>query len=251
MNTEFQAIYIMWLRQIKRFIRARSRVLAHIIQPFFFLVIFGFGFGSVRFPGLSGSYLNFFAPGMVTMAVIFSSMFAGVSVLWDRQFGFLKEVLVAPVSRISIVIGRTLGGSTTALLQGFIVLTIASLLGVKINLLGLIPAVVFMILISFTFVSFGLAIASKIEDFHGFQLIMNLLVMPLFFLSTAFFPITGLPQFLKIIVYVNPLTYGVDGLRGSLTGLSFFPLYIDFIVVSIVCAFMLFLGSYLFKRMEV
>ena len=249
--TELQAVYIMWMRQLKRFVRARSRVIAHIIQPFLFLSIFGLGFASVRFPGMKASYMDFIAPGIIAMAIIFSSMFAGVSVLWDRQFGFLKEVLVAPVSRLSIVIGRTLGGSTTALIQGFIILVISLLLGVKIYLIGLLPAILLMFLISFTYVSFGLAIASKIEDFHGFQLIMNLIIMPLFLLSTAFFPLNDVPKTLRFVMYLDPLTYAVDGLRGSLIGVSVFPIHIDFLIVSIICISMILIGSWFFNKLEV
>ena len=252
-SSDLQAIYVMWLRQVKRFVRARSRLVANIIQPFFFLAILGFGFSSPRFPGISGglSYIDFLAPGMVAMAVIFSSMFAGVSVIWDRQFGFLQEVLVAPVRRISIVIGRTLGGSTTALIQGMIVLGIAKLLGVRMSVSGIAPALAFMVLIAFSAVGFGLFVASKMEDIHGFQLIMNLLLMPLIFLSSAFFPIEGLPQWLKYVVFLNPITYGVDGIRGCLLGLSYFPPLIDFTVVLGVCALLMYMGAYSFSRFEV
>ncbi|MCP8306738.1 MAG: ABC transporter permease, partial [archaeon] len=187
-SANFQAIYVLWLRQIKRFFRARSRLVANLVQPFFFLMFFGFGFGFIRFEG-SLNYIDFLAPGIITMSVVFSSMFAGVSVIWDRQFGFLKEVLVAPVSRLTIVIGQTLGGSTLAIVQGLTVLGISMLLGAKINLWGIIPALIFMALIAFFAVSMGLIIASRLEDFQGFQLIMNLLIFPLIFLSSAFFPI--------------------------------------------------------------
>ena len=252
-SSDLQAIYVMWLRQIKRFVRARSRLVANIAQPFFFLAILGFGFSSARFPGIpiKLTYIDFLAPGIITMAVIFSSMFAGISVIWDRQFGFLQEVLVAPVSRISIVIGRTLGGSTTAIIQGLIILAISMILGVKISVLGLLPALIFMILTAFMSVSFGILIASRMEDIHGFQLIMNLLLMPLVFLSTAFFPIEGLPNWLKYVVYANPLTYSVDGIRGCLIGAFYFPLTLDFIVITGLCAVMMGLGAYSFSKCEV
>ena len=130
-STELQAIYVMWLRQMKRFIRSKSRVLSSILQPLFFLVIIGFGFSTARLPGIGeNSYIEFLAPGIIAMAILFSSMFTGISVLWDKQFGFLQEVLVAPISRFSIIIGRTLGGATTALFQGFIILAISLTLGV-------------------------------------------------------------------------------------------------------------------------
>ena len=173
---DFQAIYMLWLRQMKRFLRAKSRVLSTIVQPLFFLLILGFGFNIALFPGMEGSYINFLAPGIIAMAILFSSMFTGVSVLWDKQSGFLQEVLVAPVSRLSIVIGRTLGGATIALFQGFIIMIIALLLGVPIiDIPGLLLTIVIMVLLSFTAVGFGLIIASKMRDFEGFQSLMSLI----------------------------------------------------------------------------
>ncbi len=253
MNTvEFQAIYVMWLRQTKRFIRARSRLIGNIVQPFFFLAIMGFGFNTARFASipLNYSYIDFLSPGIIAMAVLFSSMFAGISVLWDKQFGFLQEVLVAPVSRLSIVIGRTLGGATTALIQGVFVLIISFVLGVKFSLNGLLQGLIFMVLIAFFSVGFGLIIASRMEDIHGFQLIMNLLIFPMFFLSSAFFPIKDLPNWLKALTYINPLTYGVDGLRGSLIGISYFPLLLDLTLTFLFAAATMIVGSYSFKKSE-
>lgn len=254
-KTEFQAIYIMWLRHMKRFSRSRSRILATIVQPLFFLTIFGVGFRTAIIPGMSGDYLYFLAPGLITMAIMLSSMYTGISVLWDRQLGFLQEVLVAPISRISIIIGRTLGGATTALLQGFIILFISIALGVPISsITGLFLALIFMILIAFTSVGSGLIIAAKLNDHEGFQIVMNLLIMPLFFLSTAFFPIAtnpAIPSWAKSISYINPLFYMVDGLRGSLTGLdnAFDPL-VDLLIVIIICCFMVVIGSYFFNKSE-
>ncbi len=250
---ELQAIYIMWLRQLKGFVRARSRLIANIIQPFFFLAFLGIGFSTAKFATIpiNYSYLDFLAPGMIVMSVLFSSMFAGVSVLWDKQFGFLQEVLVAPVSRLSIVIGRTLGGSTTALIQGFVVLFASLVLGVKISLSGVFLAVIFLVLLSFFAVGFGLAVASKMEDIHGFQLIMNLVIFPLFFLSSAFFPIEGLPSQFKMLVYLDPLTYGVDGVRGSLVGMNYFFLQLDLLVCLVLAVAVLLVGAYFFKKSEV
>ncbi len=247
-----QAMYVIWLRDVKRFIRARSRLFGNIVQPFFFLAILGFGFGSAVMPGIPVGFrfLDFLTPGIVAMSVLFSSIFAGVSVLWDKQFGFLQEVLVAPVSRLSIVLGRTLGGATTALVQGFIILGIALALGVKMTLPGVLLGVVLMVLIAFTAVGFGLIVASQMEDFHGFQLIMNLLVFPLFFTSSAMFPLEGLPGWLKTIAFLNPLTYGVDALRRSLIGFSSIPIELDFAVLVATSAAMMTAASYLFSRSE-
>jgi ABC-2 type transport system permease protein len=222
------------------------------VQPLFFLFILGSGFRVATFEGVD-DYLSFLAPGIIAMAILFSSMFTGISVLWDKQFGFLQEVLVAPVSRFSIIIGRTLGGATVALIQGFIILLIALGLGVKISgVFGLLLTFVFMILIAFTAVGFGLVLASKMEDFQGFQLIMNLLIMPLLFLSSAFFPVTANPT-MKTISSFNPLFYMVDGLRGSLiTGTATVnPPLLDLLVVLVVCIIMMGLGSYFFSKSEV
>ena len=242
----------MWLRQMKRFFRSKSRLISSIIQPLFFLFILGSGFRTISMPGLEVDYLYFLSPGIITMAILFSSMFTGISVLWDKQFGFLQEVLVAPVSRISIIIGRTIGGATTALFQGFIILTIIIVLGVPFDgIIGILSAIAFMVLIAFTAVGFGLIIASKMQDFQGFPLIMNLLVMPLLFLSSAFFPVGSEPT-LKTIAFFNPFFYMVDGLRGSLIGSNNVLLpQIDVVVVVFICIIMMGLGSYFFNKSEV
>ena len=255
-GAEFQAIYVMWLRQMKRFLRSRSRLIASIIQPLFFLIILGAGFRNIQMPGMEGdNYIVFIAPGMIAMGILFSSLFTGVAVLWDKQFGFLQEVLVAPIKRYTIILGRTFGGASTALIQGFIVLIIAIALGVKpVSIPGLLLAIVFMLLISFTAVGFGLVLASKMEDVQGFQLIMNLLITPLFFLSSAFFPIGTNPQIPDIIVkisFLNPLFYMVDGLRGSLTGMNnVFPPLVNLAIVLVFCLIMLGLGSRFFSKSE-
>jgi len=248
---EFQAIYVMWVRHMKRFVRSKSRLISSIVQPLFFLFILGSGFRSVSMPGLEGDYLYFLSPGIITMAIMFNSMFTGVSLLWDKQFGFLQEVLVAPVSRFSIIIGRTLGGATTALLQGFIILIIIMILKVPIaGITGFILTIFFMITIAFSAVGFGLIIASKMRDFQGFPLIMNLIIMPLIFLSSAFFPVTS-NSTLKTIAFFNPVFYMVDGLRGSLIGKSnVLPPVLDLIIVIIICIIMMFVGSYLFSKSE-
>jgi len=247
----------MWLRQMKRFTRSKSRVVATIIQPLFFLVILGSGLRSAVVPGMGeGDYLSFLAPGIIAMSVLFSSMFTGISVLWDKQFGFLQEVLVAPVSRFSIIIGRTLGGATTALIQGFVILIIAIGLGVPIiGGFEFLLTLVFMVIVAFTAVGFGLVLASKMQDFQGFQLIMNLIIMPLLFISSAFFPIATNPDIPKIIVklsFFNPMFYMVDGIRGSLTGGgNVLPPLQNLVVVIGMCIVMMSLGSYFFSKSEV
>lgn len=253
---EFQAIYVMWLRQMKRFIRSKGRLISSVVQPLFFLVILGFGFRAITIPGFGDiDYIDFLTPGIIAMAIIFSSMFTGISVLWDKQFGFLQEVLVAPVRRFSIVLGRTLGGATTALIQGCIILLIGIGLGVHItSLSGILLTFVFMISIAFSWVGLGLVIASKMEDFQGFQLIMNLIIMPLFFSSSTFFPLQNvdIPEIFRQIIQFNPMFYMVDGLRGSLIGQYNVnpPLY-NLGIVIVFALIMMSLGSYFFSRSEV
>lgn len=244
-------IYILWLRQIKRYFRSKSRMIGSVGQPLLFLLALGFGFGPVFQKAGGGNYIQFLAPGIMSMSILFTSLFSGIEIIWDRQFGFLKETLVAPVSRLEIMIGRTLGGATIGVLQGIIILLISLLVGFK-PALSLLPlAVIFMILISLLFTALGTVIASFMEDMHGFQLIMNFLVMPLFFLSGALFPLQGLPKVFSIIASINPLAYGVDGLRGTLANAAFFGLFHDFAVLGIITAFLLVLGSYFFSKIQI
>ncbi|MFQ6050170.1 MAG: ABC transporter permease [Candidatus Hydrothermarchaeota archaeon] len=247
------AIYTLWLREMKRFIRFRSRVVSSLATPIFWLLLFGVGLTTAfRFPGLGRlSYLEFMAPGIVGMTLLFASTFAGVSVLWDRQFGFLKEIMVAPVSRTHIVLGKTIGGATTSLIQGGIMLIVTLLVGIKFSLSGFFIAFLFMILISIGYVAFGLIFAAKMEDPHGFQMIMSFLIMPMFFLSGALFPLDRVPHWLRSLSCINPLTYGVDGMRGALIGNSVFPLWTDFIILVTFCLITISLASYFFEKTTV
>ena len=244
-------IYIMWLRQIKRYWRSKSRIIGSIGQPLLFLVALGFGLGPVFEKAGGGNYINFLTPGVISQAILFMAVFSGIELIWDRQFGFLKATLVAPVSRFEVVLGRVLGGATVATFQGLIVLLLALLVGFKPQSFTIIPlAVCLMFLIALLFSALGTAIASLMKDFHGFQLIMNFLVMPTFFLSGAIFPLNNVPRLIQVVSYINPLTYGVDGLRQVLTGTVHFGLTIDILVLSIVGVILLLIGSYLFSRIE-
>jgi ABC-2 type transport system permease protein len=224
MNT----IYILWLRQIKRYLRSKSRIIGSLGQPILFLVALGFGFGPIFRRAGGGNYLQFLAPGIIAQGILFTATFSGVEMIWDRQFGFLKETLVAPVSRFNIMLGRTLGGATIAMFQGFIIFLLSLVVGFRpVSFLGILLSSIPIFLIALFFTGLGTAIASTLDDFHGFQMIMNFLVMPLFFLSGALFPLDGLPEFIKIISYINPLTYGVDGLRATLINNAHFALSTD------------------------
>lgn len=245
-------IYILWLRQLKRYVRSKSRIIGSLGQPALFLVALGFGFGPIFQRAGGGNYINFLAPGVIAQGILFTAIFSGIELIWDRQFGFLKETLVAPVPRFEIMIGRTLGGATIAFLQGVIVLALTLLIGFRpYSIGGLLLAFLMMFLIGFLFTALGTAIASVLEDFQGFQLIMNFLVMPLFFLSGALFPISSAAGFLQIISKINPLTFGVDGLRQALINSSYFGLGVDFLVLSILTLITLTVGSYLFSKIEI
>ena len=246
------AIYIMWLRQLKKYWRSKPRMIGALGQPLLFLLAFGFGFGSIFQKAGGGNYLDFLAPGVIAMSILFTAMFTGIEVIWDRQFGFLKETLVAPVPRWKIMLGRTLGGATVALIQGIVVTIICLLIGFKIaNPLYLPLALLFMFMIALLFTALGTAIASRLDDMQAFPLIMNFLIMPIFFLSGALFPLEGLPKTLDLITTYDPLTYGVDGLRGSLTGLSHIGIIPDIIILACVIVVIGFVGSYLFERIEI
>jgi ABC-2 type transport system permease protein len=245
------AIYILWLRQLKRYFRTRIRILSSLGQPVLFLVSLGFGFGPLYQRAGAGNYLQYLVPGVIAMGVLFPAVFSGIEIIWDRQFGFLRETLVAPVSRFQIVLGRTLGGATTALIQGTIVLMICSVAGFRVENFLLLPvAFGFMFLIALLGNSIGTAIGSVLDDVQGFQLIMNFLVTPLFFFSNALFPVDGLPAPLKLLVHVNPLSYGIDGLRGALSQAFLFGPAIDLVILGGMTAILLGVGSYLFSRIQ-
>ena len=246
-------IYTMWLREMKRFLRVKARVVGSLLMPIFFLVFLGLpmSFAS-QIPVPEGvGYLGFLAPGIVGMTLLFAGTMSGASVIWDKEFGFLKEVLVAPVNRFSVILGRSLGGMTTAIIQALIIVGIALVMGVKLSSVpGFFLAILVMILTCATFTGFGLIIATRLGNLEGFMAIMNLIVFPIFLLSGALFPIQSMPSWLKYIMYIDPLTYGVDGLRGTLIGISAFPLWLDFTVLIILCLALATLGSYFFSRME-
>jgi ABC-2 type transport system permease protein len=251
-ETVINVIYVLWLRQLKRYARSRSRIVGSLGQPLLFLVSLGFGFGPVFRRAGQGNYIQFLAPGVMAMTVLFSAIFSGIELIWDRQFGFLKETMVAPVPRVTIMIGRTLGGATTAIMQGLIVAIVCIVAGFRPASAAAIPlGFLFMVLIAVMFTALGTAIASVLSDFQGFQMVMNFLVMPIFFLSGALFPLEGLPRALDIVARVDPLSYGVDGLRSSLTGLSHFGVMTDLAVLTVLTAALLLAGSHLFSKIQV
>ncbi len=247
-----KTVYILWLRQMKRYLRSRSRIIGSLGQPVLFLVAFGFGFGPIFTKAVGGNYIDFLSAGIIAQSILFTAIFSGIELIWDRQFGFLKETLVAPVPRFQIMLGRTLGGATIATMQGIVVFFLCFLLGFRPHDWMLVPAVILvMFIVALLFTTLGTAIASVLQDFQGFQLIMNFLVMPLFFLSGALFPLELAPQFLKTVSLLDPLTYGVDALRGLLTGVFHLGLFLDLAVLVILTVTLTFVGSYLFSKIEI
>ncbi|MEI7689194.1 MAG: ABC transporter permease [Candidatus Nomurabacteria bacterium] len=245
-------IYILWLRQIKRYLRSKSRILGSLAQPLLFLLAMGYGFGSVFQKAGQGNYVNFLAPGIIGMSIIFTSVFTGIEIIWDRQFGFLKEMMVAPMSRLNIMIGRTMGGATVATMQGIIVLLLSMLFGFHpYSFIGVLFTIPVMFLVALLFTALGTMIASLLDDMQGFQLIMNFLIMPLFFLSGALFPLEGLPKVMSIITKIDPLSYGVDAFRYLLINVSHYGIGLDITVLSIITGFFLLLGGYFFKKIQI
>jgi ABC-2 type transport system permease protein len=245
------AIYILWLRELKRYVRSRVQIIVSLGQPVLYLCALGFGFGPVFQKAGNGNYLQFIVPGVIGMTVLFSSVFSGIAMLWDRQFGFLKETLVAPVPRIHIMLGRTLGGATVAVIQGTLILAVCLIAGFRPQHWLAIPsAFIFVAMIAIVFAALGTTIGSVIKDMQGFQLIMNFLVMPIFFLSGALFPLANLPKVLATVTRLDPLSYGVDGLRGALIGVWHFSFAIDLGVLGPLAAVFLGTGAYMFSRIQ-
>ena len=246
------AIYILWLREVKKYGRSRVQIIASLGQPLLYLLVLGFGLGPVYQKAGGGSYLQFIAPGIVGMAVLFTSVFSGIALLWDRQFGFLKETLVAPVPRIYVMIGRTLGGATVAMLQGTLIVVVCLIAGFRpVSLIGIPLGFAFMALIAIVFAALGTSIGSSLQDMQGFQLIMNFLVLPIFFLSGALFPLNNLPKTLAFVTRLDPLSYGVDGLRAALIGTSHYGAIVDAVVLAVVAVGLLGLGAWRFSKIEI
>ena len=212
-----RAIYIIWYRDILRYWRDRWRLMASLAQPLLFLVVFGSGLSSSlggafgRGSGLT--YIQFMYPGIIGMSILFSAIFGAMSIVWDREFGFLKEVLVAPIDRWAVAIGKALGGTTQAMIQGLILLVLAPFVGVNLNLLTVLELIPLAAILAFGLASFGVAIASMMKSLQGFQVVMNFLMMPMFFLSGALFPLTNLPGWMTLLTRLDPASYGIDPIR--------------------------------------
>ena len=246
---ELSKIYAVWLRETKRFLNSKSRIIGSLGMPFFFMIALGFGFGSM-IPGFN--YRIFIIPGIICMSLLFTSIFSGISIIWDREMGFLKEMLVAPTDRVNIVIGRILGGATTATIQGIIMAILGIFLGLPIpGPITAVSALVLMVATASIFVAFGVAIASVIKEIETFQLIMNFVIMPLLFLSNTFSPVEKLPNWMQTISSINPLSYAVDSMRFLLLGKSSFSITSNLTILAIFLVAAVLVATYLFDRTSI
>ena len=254
--SELIGVYALWYREFKVFLREKSRIISSIVNPILWFVIIGGGIGSVvSFSGVA--YQTFIYPGVLIQSALFSSIFFGVYIVWDKKIDFLKEVLVAPISRTTIFVGKILGGSTDTLIQivlllviGYVFMISGFLVGLHLNIISLVLSILFLFVTTVGLVSIGLIMGSQMESPEGFQLIGTFVIFPMFFLSGALFPINNLPSWLSPVIFINPVTYAVDGLRGILLGVSFLPVVLDFIVMSLFSAALILIGTWAFKRMK-
>ena len=253
MTIHWTAVYVLWRREMIRYFRAKSRIVGSLAMPVFFLAFLGLGFRRMPVPGMGAGmgYIGFLVPGIIGMTLLFSSSMQGMSVLWDKEFGFLKEIMVAPVSRVSLVLGRIAGGTTTSMLQGLLIFGASLVLGFRLPGAGALAfGLVFMLLIAFTFIGLGLVFASRMKDMQGFSVVMNFIIFPIFFLSGALTPLDNFPWVIRALSYADPLTYGVDGLRAVMIGTSMLPAAVDLAVMTGFALIMLFLGTFFFERTE-
>ncbi|MFH2136280.1 MAG: ABC transporter permease [Patescibacteria group bacterium] len=256
-KNELTGIAAIWYREFKVFLREKSRIVGSIVNPILWLLIFGGGLGSsISIAGVN--YQAFIFPGILAQAVLFSSIFFGVYIVWDRKIDFLKEVLVAPISRVSIFMGKVIGGATDSLLQSFILLIIGVIFGatgiipgLHITVFSFLGALLVLFFTTTLLVSAGLIIGSQMESPEGFQLISSFLIFPLFLLSGALFPISNLPKWLAPFTFINPVTYSVDALRGVILGASQFHLALDLGVIGGAAVVAILIGTYAFKKMKV
>lgn len=255
LNRDAKGIYVIWLRELKRYWADKARIFSSLAQPLMFLFILGTGL-SAAFRGVdSGLSIDFIFPGIVGMTILFTSIFSSVSIVWDREFGFLKEVLVAPVSRTAVAIGKALGGASVAMIQGTLILLLAPVIGVSLTPIIIIKLWIYMFLIAFSITSLGIIFAVRMRTMEGFQMVMNFFLFPMFLLSGALFPIKNLPGWLSILVKINPLTYGVDLLRQTVIGpkspeIAVFNPYFDLFFIAVFGAISISIAVILFRRTE-
>ena len=257
-----RGVYTIWYRDVLRFLRDRPRILASMAQPLLFLFVFGTGLTPAMSGATNGAldFRQFMFPGVLCMAVLFTAIFSAISVVWDREFGFLKEVLVAPVSRTAVALGKVAGGASISMLQGLVVLVLAPIIGIRLDVGTIVEIIGLMLLLASVATSFGLVIAARQKTLEGFQMIMNFLLMPLFFLSGAFFPLRGVPWWMTWLSRIDPVTYGVDSMRGValrhsvppelLASLTLYPVAIDVAVMGVLAVAFIAPAVWLFGRQD-
>ncbi len=253
---QWRPVYVICMREFIKFFREKSRLLGTLARPVLWLFVVGNGMSSLIKPHVGFSYLQFIFPGMIGMTILFSSIFSSISIVWDREFGFMKEMLVAPISRTSIVIGKAISGTLISVAQAIIIMVLIPFLGLQITVVQFLEVVLVSVLVSFCITSLGILIAARLTSFDGFNIIMNFLVMPMLFLSGAMYPVTAMPIALRQLTLLNPLTYGIDAfkhvlLRGGAPPLGpEFPLLLDLLVVSTISLVMITLAALSFRRKE-
>ncbi len=253
---QVRPIYVICVREFIKFFREKSRLLGTLARPVLWLFVVGNGMNALIRPHVGFSYLQFIFPGMIGMTILFSSIFSSISIVWDREFGFMKEMLVAPISRLSIVIGKAISGTLISVAQAIIILVLTPLLGIHLTFVQLVEIVLVAVLVSFCITSLGILIAARLTSFDGFNIIMNFLVMPMLFLSGAMYPVTSMPVALRHLTQINPLTYGIDAfkhvlLRNGAPPLGpEFPLSEDLTVITSIALVMLSLAALSFRKKE-
>ncbi|MGL4669467.1 MAG: ABC transporter permease [Methanobacteriaceae archaeon] len=248
---ELEGIYTIWLREVKRYVRYRSRIITAVFTPLLWLLVFGTGLGSaIKLGGIPGGYQTFIYPGIIAQTILFTCVSSGVGIIMDKQYGFLKEIIVAPLTRSSIIFGKAIGISTGAVLQAVILLLLSFIVGVQMTPLIFVLCIIVSTLISIGFSGLGLLLASFLDSMEGFNLIMSFVILPIFLLSGALFPLNNLPTWLQFIVYLDPLTYGVDALRCIIIQKSALPLEINILVLLIFVGLMIFLSAMVFTKKE-
>jgi ABC-2 type transport system permease protein len=251
---EFNAIYVLVAREFKKFVRERSRLISTIARPLLWLFLVGAGMSRLVSPQSGMPYTQFIFPGILGMTILFSSIFSSISIIWDKEFGFFKEILAAPVSRLSIVVGKGLSGTVVSTLQAVIVLLMYPLLGFDLGIMQIVAVLVIALIMSFCISTFGILLASFYDSYESFSVIMNFIVMPMFFLSGAMYPVKLLPAPLAFAAKLNPLTYGVDALKNIIFPLEEGPMSADFslatdVTVIVVLSFVfVMIGARLFER---
>jgi ABC-2 type transport system permease protein len=246
---ELKGLLGLWYRELLVFWREKSRIVSSLFSPILWLVVFGSGMGTVSHVG-GVNYQTFLFPGILCMSVLFSSIFFGLYIVWDKRIDFFKEVLVAPLSRITIFTGKMLGGTTDSLIQGAILLSLGLFFGIHFSVFSVLAAMLILFLLSSALVSLGLMIGALMDSLEGFNLFVSFLIFPMFFFSGALFPLENLPGWLKFFTFIDPVTYAVDAMRGILLKLNRFPLGLDFLVLAGFAFFFISAGTLAFRKLK-